>query len=71
MNDRELFDQDPDIVSGALVFRGTRVPVEVLFENLADGVSLDEILDNYPSIGRERAEASIRLAASKLVPKAA
>ena len=33
--------RDPDILGGRPVFRGTRVPVEVLFENLADGLSID------------------------------
>ena len=42
-----LFSSDPDVMGGRLVFRGTRIPVEVLFENLADGMSLDEILDAY------------------------
>jgi uncharacterized protein (DUF433 family) len=59
----ELFESNPDVVSGALVFRGTRVPVEAFFENLAAGLSLDDVLRNYPSIGRERAEAAILLAA--------
>lgn len=46
---------DPEIHSGAPVFRGTRVPIQVLLDNLADGYSLEEILDNYPSIKREDA----------------
>jgi uncharacterized protein (DUF433 family) len=71
MTESELFDQNPEVVSGALVFKGTRVPVDVLFENLAAGVSLDEILDNYPSIGRERAELAIRVARRNLRPEAA
>ncbi|MBX3569039.1 MAG: DUF433 domain-containing protein [Rhizobiaceae bacterium] len=60
MND--LFETKPEVVSGALVFKGTRIPVEILFENLAAGVPLDEILESYPAIGRERAEAAIMLA---------
>ncbi|WP_156419344.1 DUF433 domain-containing protein [Aureimonas sp. AU12] len=71
MSEDELFDQNPDVVSGALVFRGTRVPVDALFENLAGGSSLDEILENFPSIGRERAEAAILLARRGLRLKAA
>lgn len=46
---------DPEIHSGTPVFRGTRVPIQVLFGNLAHGYSLDDILDNYPSIKREDA----------------
>jgi uncharacterized protein (DUF433 family) len=43
----------PDIMGGRPVFRGTRVPVEVLFENLKDGLSLDEIVAAYPSLSRD------------------
>jgi uncharacterized protein (DUF433 family) len=57
-----LFASDPEIMGGRLVFRGTRIPVEVLFENLADGLSLDEILDSYPGLERDVAVAAIELA---------
>ena len=46
---------DPEIVSGTPVFRNTRVPVEALVSNLEDGVSLEEFLDNFPSVTREQA----------------
>ena len=46
---------DPEIMSGAPVFRGTRVPVAALLDNLADGVTLDEFLDNFPTVSREQA----------------
>lgn len=46
---------DPDIMSGAPVFRGTRVPVEALISNLEAGLSLDEFLQNFPSVKREQA----------------
>ncbi|TFF27119.1 DUF433 domain-containing protein [Jiella endophytica] len=66
MRESDIFESVPGIVSGALVFKDTRIPVDVLFENLAGGSSLDEILEDFPTIGRERAEAAIRLAASRL-----
>lgn len=62
MTKDQLFESKPDVVSGALVFKGTRIPVEVLFENLADGIPLSEILASFPGIGSERAEAAILLA---------
>lgn len=71
MTEEELFESKPDVVSGALVFRGTRVPVEAFFDNLAAGLSLDELLDSYPAIGRKRAEAAILLASRKLQRSAA
>ena len=46
---------DPDIVSGALVFKGTRVPVEALLTNLEAGLSLDEFLQNFPTVTRQQA----------------
>ena len=46
---------DPEIVSGMPVFRDTRVPVEALVTNLEDGMSLEEFLDNFPSVSREQA----------------
>lgn len=49
---RTVVVRDPDILGGRPVFRGTRVPVETLFENLKDGLSLDDILESYPSLSR-------------------
>ena len=46
---------DPEILSGAPVFRGTRVPVAALLDNLAAGLGLDEFLDNFPTVTREQA----------------
>jgi uncharacterized protein (DUF433 family) len=46
---------DPEIMSGAPVFTGTRVPVAALFDNLADGVTLDDFLDNFPTVSRGQA----------------
>jgi uncharacterized protein (DUF433 family) len=45
---------DPEIVSGAPVFRGTRVPVDALISNLEAGVTLDEFLDNFPTVSRDQ-----------------
>ena len=46
---------DPEILSGATVFSGTRVPVAALLDNLAAGLTLDEFLDNFPTVTREQA----------------
>ena len=46
---------DPEILSGAPVFRGTRVPVTALLDNLAAGLTLDEFLNNFPTVTREQA----------------
>ena len=49
--------RDPDILSGSLVFIGTRVPVRSLFDYLEGGDSLDEFLHQFASVKREFAIA--------------
>lgn len=64
--DANIVTIDPEILGGTPVFTGTRVPIAVLFENLADGLTLDEILDSYPTIKREQAIAALQQAESLL-----
>ncbi|MCR5858757.1 DUF433 domain-containing protein [Mesorhizobium sp. J428] len=61
-----IVTSDANVLAGRPVFRGTRVPIEVLFDNLADGMSLDEILDEYPTISRSDAVALIQLIPSAI-----
>ena len=61
-----IVSRDPDILGGTPVFAGTRVPLSVLFENLADGLTLDEILDSYPTIPRDLALLALKGAESAL-----
>jgi uncharacterized protein (DUF433 family) len=56
-------ERDPQRVSGAWVFRGTRIPVEALFENLEDGVSLAEFVDLFPGVTQEQARSVLEHAA--------
>ncbi len=58
---------DPDIVSGAPVFRGTRVPVEALINNLEAGLTLDEFLENFPTVTREQALQVLEFSKSTLL----
>ena len=51
---------DPGILGGKPVFRGTRLPVETLFEYLADGQTLDYYLETFPSVTREQVLAVLR-----------
>lgn len=53
---------DPEVLSGTLVFRGSRVPAQTLFDYLDDGLSLEEFLIEFPSVEREDAIAFLRLA---------
>ena len=60
MNRLEMLDaieRQPDKVSGAWVFRGTRVPVAALFENLRDGATVNEFLEWFPPVQRSQVEA--------------
>jgi len=58
---------DPEILDGTPVFRGTRVPVRILFEFLTAGDSLDKFLDAYPSVSREQATAVLEAAGDQVV----
>ena len=53
----EAVERQPHKVSGAWVFRGTRVPVAVLFENLKDGASAGQFLEWFPGVERWHIEA--------------
>ncbi len=50
-------ERTPDKVSGEWVFRGTRVPVRALFENLRDGATLQDFLDWFPGVQRAQVES--------------
>jgi uncharacterized protein (DUF433 family) len=58
----------PGKLGGAWVFRGSRVPVSALFENLEDGATVDHFLSWFPGIGREQIEAVLEHASSSLQP---
>lgn len=58
---------DPEILNGAPVFAGTRVPVEALLGNLEAGLTLDEFLENFPTVSREQTVAMLEFCASKFV----
>ena len=64
----EAVERDPERVSGAWVFRGTRVPVSSLFENLEGGATLDQFLGWFPGVARAQVEAVLEHAARSLQP---
>jgi uncharacterized protein (DUF433 family) len=53
----DAVERDPSKVGGAWVFRGTRVPVAALFENLKDGASIDDFVEWFPGVERAQVEA--------------
>ena len=62
---------DPERLSGAPCFKGTRVPVDSLFANLESGLSLDEYLDCFPDVSREQAIAVLEYAQKLTLRQAA
>ena len=61
-----LVSCDPDIMSGALCFKGTRVPVQNLFDCLEGTSSLEDFLEDFPSVSREMAVAVLEQARERL-----
>lgn len=64
--DATLVSRDPEIVSGALCFTGTRVPVKNLFDYLEGSSSLEDFLEDFPSVSRQRAVAVLETARQRL-----
>ncbi len=61
---------DPEISGGTPVFRGTRVPVQSLFDYLEGGETLDHFLDQFPSVSKEQALAALDLARDFVLARA-
>lgn len=51
---RQIVARDPEIMGGTPVFRGTRIPVDLIANMLAQGASAEEILEGYPTLDEER-----------------
>ena len=58
----KVINIDPEILGGTPVFDGTRVPIESLFDHLEAGVTLDEFLDDFPTVSREQAVEVLSIA---------
>jgi uncharacterized protein (DUF433 family) len=57
-----VVQSDPEILGGTPVFRGTRVPVKNLLDYLAAGDTLDQFLDDFPTVTRDQVVAALELA---------
>ncbi len=62
----EAVERNEGKVSGAWVFKGTRVPVKSLFENLESGARIDDFLEWFPGVTRKQAEAVLEYASRSL-----
>lgn len=61
MKREDVVSRNPNVLNGALVFTGTRVPVEVLIQHLAAGDSLEDFLKGFPGVSREQAIAYLEM----------
>jgi uncharacterized protein (DUF433 family) len=63
VNWREHVSVDPEICRGQACLTGTRITVSVVLENLAAGLSVDEVLRSYPTLSRDAVQAALAYAA--------
>ena len=66
---KDLITIDSEILGGQTVFKGTRVPVESLFDHLEAGISLDVFLEDFPTVTKDKAIAILELANKLLTTK--
>jgi uncharacterized protein (DUF433 family) len=71
MERSQIVHSDPEILGGTPVFVGTRVPVQTLLVYLEKGESLEEFLDNFPTVSREQAVALLEEAGRALLAQIA
>ena len=67
MDPRKIVHSDPEIVSGTPVFVGTHVPAQALLDYLEGGETIEEFLDDFPSVSREQAVAFLEEAGRALL----
>ncbi|MFO1432332.1 MAG: DUF433 domain-containing protein [Candidatus Competibacteraceae bacterium] len=65
-----LISSSKEVMSGTVVFTGTRVPVQTLMDYLEEDSSLDEFLEDFPTVSREHAIAVLELAKDSLIQHA-
>jgi len=71
MKIQDIIQIDKEILNGQPVFLGTRVPVDTLFDHLEAGISLDEFLDDFPSVTKEQAISLLEIANKMLTSQKA
>lgn len=65
-----LISSSKDVMSGAVVFTGTRVPVQTLIDYLEEGSRLEDFAEDFPTVSREHAIAVLELAKDALIARA-
>jgi uncharacterized protein (DUF433 family) len=66
---KDYINIDKEILGGNPVFKGTRIPIQTLFDHLEKGISLDEFLGDFPTVKKEHAIAVIEIASKILTSK--
>jgi uncharacterized protein (DUF433 family) len=66
MNAKDFIEVTPDIMLGKPVIRGTRIPVELIIRKLGEGATMEDLLDGYPALSREKVMAALIYAADLL-----
>lgn len=61
MKKEQIVSRNPKVMNGALVFAGTRVPVEILIQHLTAGDSLNKFLNDFPTVSQEQAIAYLKM----------
>ena len=61
MKKEQVVSRNPKVMNGALVFAGTRVPIEILIQHLTAGDSLNKFLDDFPTVSREQTVAYLKM----------
>jgi uncharacterized protein (DUF433 family) len=68
--EQPIVTSSPDILSGAAVFAGTRVPVQSLIDYLEAGETIDDFLEGFPTVKRAQIVAFLEKAAAQMTAKA-
>ena len=67
MDIKDVVEVDPQKMSGTPVFRGTRVPIQNLFDCLEDNETIERFLDQFPTVSREQALSVLELSKESLL----
>ncbi len=66
---KDIIATDPEVLGGQPVFRGTRVPIETLFDHLEAGISLEEFLEDFPTVSKGQVVAALEIANKLMTSK--
>lgn len=70
MSAKEIINVDPELMGGTPVFRGTRVPIQTLFDHLEEGDSIDIFFDDFPGVSRDQVLALLEMAQLSVIGQA-